>query len=733
MRAMNIQAILDPLNDAQREAVTSPAASTLVLAGAGSGKTRVLTHRIAWLVQAMNVSPYAVLAVTFTNKAAAEMRGRVEHLLGHGFSGMWLGTFHGIAHRLLRTHWQEAGLPQAFQILDSDDQIRLVKRLLRERGLDETRWPPRMVAGYINGKKEEGLRPSHVQPGYDPASKQLLELYDAYEKLCRQSGLVDFAELLLRALEVVRDTPALLEHYRQRFTHLLVDEFQDTNALQYGWLRLLAGDNGSLFAVGDDDQSIYGWRGAKVEHIRHFERDYPDTHVVRLEQNYRSTATILQAANAVIANNEDRLGKNLWTEDSEGELIQMYAAFNEQDEARFVAERINAWREAGNALSDAAILYRSNAQSRVLEEALIQHDLPYRIYGGLRFFERAEIKDMLAYLNLARYRDNDAAFDRVVNVPPRGIGDKTLEQVRDTARAEGVSLWQAAMSLLAANRLSGRAAGAIRNFVLAIDAMAVAIDEQTLETQVAHIAEASGLLEFHKKDAERGEMRAENIEELISAARGFMLREEDMAMGLSAIDAFLGHAALEAGERQSGAHEDCAQMMTLHAAKGLEFPLVFMVGLEEGLFPHQMSRDDPEKLQEERRLAYVGITRAREQLIVTCAERRRLHGKDLYPQPSRFLGEIPKELLHDVRPRANIVRPMGIGGGMGAGMSTPHLRAAQAEESGLRLGQSVQHAMFGEGVIIGHEGSGAQARVHVNFGRQGSKWLVLAYANLQPV
>jgi DNA helicase-2/ATP-dependent DNA helicase PcrA len=368
-----------------------------------------------------------------------------------------------------------------------------------------------------------------------------------------------------------------------------------------------------------------------------------------------------------------------------------------------------------------------------LEEALIQHDLPYRIYGGLRFFERAEIKDMLAYLNLARYRDNDAAFDRVVNVPPRGIGDKTLEQVRDTARAEGVSLWQAAMSLLAANRLSGRAAGAIRAFVLAIDAMAVAIDEQTLETQVAYIAEASGLLEFHKKDAERGEMRAENIEELISAARGFMLREEDMAMGLSAIDAFLGHAALEAGERQSGAHEDCAQMMTLHAAKGLEFPLVFMVGLEEGLFPHQMSRDDPEKLQEERRLAYVGITRAREQLIVTCAERRRLHGKDLYPQPSRFLGEIPKELLHDVRPRANIVRPMGIGGGMGAGMSTPHLRAAQAEESGLRLGQSVQHAMFGEGVIIGHEGSGAQARVHVNFGRQGSKWLVLAYANLQPV
>ncbi|MGD9888078.1 MAG: DNA helicase II [Halothiobacillaceae bacterium] len=721
----SIQAILDPLNAAQREAVTSPAASTLVLAGAGSGKTRVLTHRIAWLVQAMGVSPYAILAMTFTNKAASEMRGRVEHLLERGASGMWLGTFHSIAHRLLRTHWQEAGLPQAFQILDSDDQIRLVKRLLRERGLEETRWPPRMVAGYINGKKEEGLRPSAVQPGYDPASKQLLELYDAYEKLCRQSGLVDFAELLLRALEVVRDTPALLDHYRQRFNYVLVDEFQDTNALQYGWLRLLTGTTGHIFAVGDDDQSIYGWRGAKVEHIRHFERDFPGTHVVRLEQNYRSTATILKAANAVIAHNAERLGKNLWTDDVEGEPIQLYSAYNEQDEARFVAERIQAWREAGHALADAAILYRSNAQSRVLEEALIQHELPYRIYGGLRFFERAEIKDMLAYLNLARYRDNDAAFERVVNVPPRGIGDKTLEQVRDAARSGSQPLWQAAMQLLAEGALSGRAATAIRSFVLAIDAMSAAIEDQKLETQVAHIAEASGLLEFHKKDADRGEMRAENIEELINAARGFMLGEDDMAMGLAPLDAFLGHAALEAGDRQSGAHEDCAQMMTLHAAKGLEFPLVFMVGLEEGLFPHQMSREDPDKLEEERRLAYVGITRAREQLVVTCAERRRLHGKDLYPQPSRFLGEIPNDLIRDVRPRAQVQRPMG--------MSQQHIQAHAAQDSGLRLGQSVQHAMFGEGVIIGHEGSGAQARVHVNFGRQGSKWLVLAYANLQVV
>ncbi len=722
---MNLHAILDPLNDAQREAVTSPSASTLVLAGAGSGKTRVLTHRIAWLVQAMGVSPYAILAVTFTNKAAAEMRGRVERLLGHGAAGMWLGTFHGIAHRLLRAHWQEAGLPQAFQIIDSDDQIRLVKRLLRERGLDDTRWPPRMVAGYINGRKEEGQRPSHIQPGYDPASKQLLELYDAYDKLCRQSGLVDFAELLLRALETVRDHPALLDHYRQRFTHLLVDEFQDTNELQYGWLRLLTGSAGHIFAVGDDDQSIYGWRGAKVEHIRHFERDFPNTHVVRLEQNYRSTATILKAANAVIAHNQERLGKNLWTDGADGEPIQVYSAFNEQDEARFVAERIHAWREAGQPLADAAILYRSNAQSRVLEESLIHKELPYRIYGGLRFFERAEIKDMLAYLNLARFRDNDAAFERVVNVPPRGIGEKTLEQVRDAAREGRQSLWQAAMALLAEGKLSGRAAGAIRSFVLAIDAMALAIDEQSLERQVAHVAQASGLLEFHKKDSERGEMRAENIEELVSAARGFSLREEDMALGLAPLDAFLGHAALEAGERQSGAHEDCVQMMTLHAAKGLEFPLVFIVGLEEGLFPHQMSREDPSKLEEERRLAYVGITRAREQLVLTCAERRRLHGKDLHPQPSRFLGEIPNELLRDVRPRANVVRPMGL---------TPqHIRAMDAAGSGLRLGQGVRHAIFGEGVIIGHEGDGPQARVHVNFGRQGSKWLVLAYANLTPL
>jgi len=741
---MNLHAILDPLNDAQREAVTSPSRTTLVLAGAGSGKTRVLTHRIAWLVQAMGVSPYAILAVTFTNKAAGEMRGRVEQLLGHSAAGMWIGTFHGIAHRLLRTHWQEAGLPQAFQILDSDDQLRLLRRLLRERGLDESRWPPRMVAGYINGRKEEGLRPSSIQPGFDPASRQLLELYEAYDSLCRQSGLVDFAELLLRALELLRDTPALLEHYQHRFSHLLVDEFQDTNALQYGWLRLLAGHRSHVFAVGDDDQSIYGWRGAKVEHIRHFDRDFPNTHLVRLEQNYRSTATILKAANAVIAHNDDRLGKNLWTDGTDGEPIQVYSAFNEQDEARFVAERIKAWHDAGHPLAEVAILYRSNAQSRVLEEAMIRAELPYRIYGGLRFFERAEIKDMLAYLNLARNRDNDAAFERVVNVPPRGIGERTLEQVRTAAREQGLSLWGAALALLADNKLSGRAAGAIRGFVLGIDAMAQAIEDLPLEQQVAQVAEASGLLEFYQRDAERGEMRAENIEELINAARGFMLNnaarnglgapngdtqraesEEDMPPELAPLEAFLAHAALEAGEAQGGAHEDCVQMMTLHAAKGLEFPLVFIVGLEEGLFPHQMAREDPAKLEEERRLAYVGITRAREQLVLTYAERRRLHGKDLYPQPSRFLGEIPPDLLRDVRPRAHIVRPMGL---------TPqHMRTLDAAESGLRLGQTVQHAIFGEGVIIGHEGSGPQARVHVNFGRQGSKWLVLAYANLQPM
>ncbi|MEW6728297.1 MAG: DNA helicase II [Pseudomonadota bacterium] len=722
---MNLQAILDPLNDAQREAITSPARTTLVLAGAGSGKTRVLTHRIAWLVQAMGVSPYAILAVTFTNKAAGEMRGRVEQLLGHAASGMWIGTFHGIAHRLLRAHWQEAGLPQGFQILDSDDQTRLIKRLLRERGLDESRWPPRMVAGYINGRKEEGLRPSAIQPGFDPASRQLLELYEAYEQLCRQSGLVDFAELLLRALELLRDTPTLLEHYQRRFTHLLVDEFQDTNALQYGWLRLLAGREGQVFAVGDDDQSIYGWRGARVEHIRHFERDFPGTHLVRLEQNYRSTATILAAANAVIAHNDERLGKNLWTDGKEGEPIQVYAAFNEQDEARFVTERIRAWHEAGHPLQDVAILYRSNAQSRVLEEQLIRFDLPYRIFGGLRFFERAEIKDMLAYLNLARHRENDAAFERVVNVPPRGIGEKTLEQVREAARAQRLSLWGAALALLADGKLTGRAAAAIRGFVLGLDAMAAAIEDLPLEQQVAHVAEASGLMEFHKKDADRGEMRAENIEELINAARGFSLSEEDQALGLAPLEAFLGHAALESGETQGGAHQDCVQLMTLHAAKGLEFPLVFIVGLEEGLFPHQMSREDPAKLEEERRLAYVGITRAREQLVLTYAERRRLHGKDLYPQPSRFLGEVPPDLLRDVRPRAQMARPMGL---------TPqHARVLDAAESGLRLGQMVQHAIFGEGVIIGHEGAGPQARVHVNFGRQGSKWLVLAYANLTPL
>ena len=718
-RPMSQDHILAPLNSAQLEAVTSPARATLVLAGAGSGKTRVLTHRLAWQVEVMGLSPWSILAVTFTNKAAAEMRARVEALLTRPTSGLWIGTFHGLSHRLLRQHWQEAGLPQSFQILDADDQLRLVKRIVREAGLDDARWPAKLVAGYIGARKEEGIRPASIPDNGDPIQRQFITLYQDYEAVCRRSGLVDFSELLLRAVELLRDNPPLLEHYRQRFRHLLVDEFQDSNSLQYAWLRLLAGESVPVFAVGDDDQSIYGWRGARIEHIQHFSRDFPGTHLVRLEQNYRSTGTILAAANAVIAHNQGRLGKSLWTEGEDGAPIDYYSAYNEHDEAQFVTERLRKWTESGRARGEAAILYRSNAQSRVLEDALIRARLPYRIYGGLRFFERAEIRDMLAYLRLIANRDDDAAFERVVNTPARGIGEKTLETLREQARHHGASLWQTTMVLLSTGVLPARAAGALRGFLALLESLSEATRELTLEEQVQYLADKSGLLEMYRNDksGDRGEAKAENIEELANAARGFA-PDDEMHAGMRPLDAFLAHASLEAGEAQGQAWEDCVQMMTLHSAKGLEFPLVFMVGMEEGLFPHQMSIDEPGRLEEERRLAYVGITRAREQLVLTTTEHRRLHGRDTYPQASRFVGEIPASLLRDVRPRAQISRPV---------WSPP----AQAQTgSGFRIGQSVRHPKFGEGVIIGHEGAGEHARVHVNFGREGSKWLILAYANL---
>ncbi|WJW75477.1 DNA helicase II [Thiohalobacter sp. IOR34] len=725
---MDVSHILDPLNDAQREAVTAPAGPLLVLAGAGSGKTRVLVHRIAWLIEVERVSPYGILAVTFTNKAAKEMRGRIEQLLGVPAGGMWVGTFHGLAHRLLRRHWQDVGLPESFQILDADDQLRVVKRVVRALELDEARWPPRQLQWYINGRKDEGLRPQHIEPNDDPFERTQLRVYEAYEELCRRGGMVDFAELLLRAHELWLQRPEILDHYRQRFGHLLVDEFQDTNAIQYAWLRLLAGSHGRLFAVGDDDQSIYGWRGARVENLQRFSQDFAGSRLVRLEQNYRSTATILNAANALIAHNQGRLGKQLWTEGEEGDPIQLYNAFNEYDEARFVVERIEQAVAEGRARSEIAILYRSNAQSRVFEEQLMQRQIPYRVYGGLRFFERAEIKDALGYLRLASNPHDDASFERVVNQPPRGIGERTLGTVREQARQRGCSLWQATEAVIGEGLLNARASNALRAFLELIREQAAGLTDLPLEEQVEQVIAASRLVEHYRKEkGERGQTRIENLQELVNAARHFDPEADEATRDMARLDAFLAHAALEAGEGQAEAWEDCVQLMTLHSAKGLEFPLVFMAGMEEGLFPHQMSIEEPGRLEEERRLCYVGMTRARQQLVMSCAERRRLHGSESYALPSRFLREIPGELIEEIRPQVSVRRPLSAAGGSSGLREAP----PQAAGGSLQLGQQVRHPKFGEGVVLNYEGQGAHARVQVNFSQAGAKWLVVAYANLE--
>jgi DNA helicase-2/ATP-dependent DNA helicase PcrA len=722
----DITPILQPLNEAQREAVCKPNIPVLVLAGAGSGKTRVLVHRIAWLIQVEGLSPYSVLAVTFTNKAASEMRGRIETLLDIPASGLWVGTFHGIAHRLLRTHWREAKLPQQFQIMDSDDQQRLVKRVIRGLELDESRWPAKQATWFINGQKDEGVRPQHMEDTGDPFTRQMIRIYSAYEAICKRSGLVDFGELLLRALEMLRDTPPLLNHYRERFRHLLVDEFQDTNTLQYAWLRLLAGNKLPLFAVGDDDQSIYGWRGAKIENIQRFTHDFPSAETVMLEQNYRSTGNILAAANALIANNDGRLGKNLWTDDKEGEPVQLYTAYDERDEARFVADRIHAWVHQGSLRSEVAVLYRSNAQSRIFEETLRGMNIPYRVYGGFRFYERAEIKDTLAYLRLTAHRDDDPSFERAVNQPPRGIGDRTLSLIREEATRADCSLYKAAVALVDHSVLTARAKGAVRGFLQQLEDLMQATTELSLHERVEYINEYSGLLaHYGKEKGEKGQSRIENLNELVTAARGFHY-DEDTHGEMSPLEAFLAHAALESGEGQGEAWEDCVQMMTLHSAKGLEFPLVFLCGMEDGLFPHQMSLEEPGRLEEERRLCYVGITRARQKLVMSCAERRRLYGSDRYNSPSQFIGEIPDELIETIRARA----PKRVDN-----YTVPAVRkrATSLGEAPVRLGARVRHGKFGEGVVTNCEGQGGSARVEVRFDGEGSKWLVWSYAKLQVI
>ncbi len=718
---MDVTDIIDPLNDAQREAVTAGGAPTLVLAGAGSGKTRVLVHRVAWLVRVENLSPQQILAVTFTNKAAREMRDRIEALLGFPTAHLWIGTFHGIAHRMLRMHWREAGLAETFQIVDADDQFKLLRRMLRDMGANPDEWTAKEIRDlqwFINAQKEEGLRAGDCGDDGNVGRRQFIELYARYERFAEAASAVDFGELLLRTLETLERHEELLDRYRRRFRHLLVDEFQDTNAIQYRWLKLLAGNEGVPFVVGDDDQSIYRWRGARVENLFRFEKDFSGTRLLRLEQNYRSTATILNAANAVIAHNGTRLGKNLWTSGEDGERIRLFVAFNERDEAEFVVNRVRDHLDRGNRASDAAVLYRSNAQSRVFEEAFLAAGIPYRVYGGLRFFERAEIKDALAYLRLIANRDDDPSFERVVNTPRRGIGARTVDVVRSRARASGASLWRAAAALVADKALPQRSSGALWGFLKLVEDLDRETGNCVLHEQVARVVEASGLAKHHASDTTgNAEARLENLEELVNAARDpYGGDEEEM----SPLIAFLSYAVLESGDSQAGATEDSVQLMTLHSAKGLEFPVLFLCGMEDGLFPHQRSLNDAEGLEEERRLCYVGLTRAREELYLSYAEQRRMHGIENYATPSRFLREIPSDLLEEIRPSFAAGRQIYRRGGVVA-----------QETNGVQLGQRVRHRKFGEGVVLNSEGSGAHARVQVNFELAGTKWLVLAYANLE--
>lgn len=721
---MDVSHIFDELNDAQREAVAASPQPMLILAGAGSGKTRVLTSRIAYLVEAHNVSPLSILAVTFTNKASREMRNRIEDMLGIPMSGMWIGTFHSLAHRLLRQHYQEAGLPQDFQILDSDDQLRMIKRCLKELALDEAYWPPRQLQWFISGHKEEGRRPANIVQNNDAQQQTMLAIYSHYESLCQRFGLADFSELLLRAFELLKNNEVLRERYQDRFEHVLVDEFQDTNSIQYAWLRLLVKKSNNLFAVGDDDQSIYGWRGAKVENILQFEQDFQNTKTIRLEQNYRSTTNILDAANAVIQNNGSRLGKNLWTAGEEGEAVKLYTAYNEKDEARFIVDQISNWVNQGGNRNEVAILYRSNAQSRIFEEVLINVGMPYRVYGGLRFFERAEIKDALAYLRLCIRRDDDPSFERIVNTPTRGIGNKTIDSVREYARAQQISMWDATNQLIATSQLSSRAQSALAVFVNLIQEISSQIANQDLFQQIEIMLDLSKLIaHFQKEKGEKGQARVENLQELITAARGYEVDETED--DLPPISSFLAHAALEAGEGQAEEWEDCVQLMSLHSAKGLEFPLVFLTGLEEGLFPHQRSLEEGSgRLEEERRLCYVGMTRAMQQLWLSYAELRRLYGTEKYTSPSRFLGEIPDELITEIRakPKTTYSAPQREHSSWVDDQST--------HESGISVGANVSHPKFGDGVVVNLEGQGEYARIQINFPEVGSKWLVLAYANL---
>ena len=722
---MDVSHILDKLNEDQRNAVTSDKQHLLVLAGAGSGKTRVLVHKIAWQVEAIGINSSAIMAVTFTNKAANEMRSRIESLLKAPMLDSWVGTFHGLSHKLLKRFHKEAGLSSGFTIIDSDDQLRIIKRISKEIGLDEATWPARQSQWQINNWKDDGLRSNDIKVNGDFYTETVNKIYKEYEDISQRDHLVDFGELLLKSYETLVNSKAVKTFFQTRFKSVLIDEFQDTNTIQYKWLQEIASKKTNITAVGDDDQSIYGWRGAKVEHVNSFTEDFKDTEVIRLEQNYRSTNVILNAANALIGNNKERLGKNLWTEKVDGEQIILYQAYNEQDEARFIADILKDWMNKGGAYSETAVLYRSNAQSRAIEEALLRVSIPYRIYGGLRFYERLEIKNAIAYLKIIFNNNDNPSFERSISNPTRGVGEKTLAKIRNTAKQYNISYIKASAKLVDEGSISGRGGAGLKDYLEFVAGCDLFIQENLLSELMELIIKETGLYAYHAKEpGEKGKTRTENLEELITATKNFEQSVTEKKSNKEIAESYLDIISLDSGDRQASEHDDAAQLMTMHSAKGLEFKLVLLTGLEESLFPHGRSMESASQLEEERRLCYVAITRAMEKLYITHAESRRLHGTDTFNPPSRFLREIPKDLIDEIRPRAQTNIPYNR-------KDFEETKNEFEEEIGISLGQKVQHNKFGEGIVLNYEGSGDSARVQVNFDNSGTKWLVMAYANLK--
>ena len=722
---MDVSHILDKLNEDQRNAVTSDKQHLLVLAGAGSGKTRVLVHKIAWQVEAIGINSSAIMAVTFTNKAANEMRSRIESLLKAPMLDSWVGTFHGLSHKLLKRFHKEAGLSSGFTIIDSDDQLRIIKRISKEIGLDEATWPARQSQWQINNWKDDGLRSNDIKVNGDFYTETVNKIYKEYEDISQRDHLVDFGELLLKSYETLVNSKAVKTFFQTRFKSVLIDEFQDTNTIQYKWLQEIASKKTNITAVGDDDQSIYGWRGAKVEHVNSFTEDFKDTEVVRLEQNYRSTNVILNAANALIGNNKERLGKNLWTEKVDGEQIILYQAYNEQDEARFIADILKDWMDKGGAYSETAILYRSNAQSRAIEEALLRVSIPYRIYGGLRFYERLEIKNAIAYLKIIFNNSDNPSFERSISNPSRGGGEKTLDKIRNTSKQYNISYIKASAKLVDEGSISGRGGAGLKDYLEFVAGCDLFIQENLLSELMELIIKETGLYAYHAKEpGEKGKTRTENLEELITATKNFEQSVTEKKSNKEIAESYLDIISLDSGDRQASEHDDAAQLMTMHSAKGLEFKLVLLTGLEESLFPHGRSMESASQLEEERRLCYVAITRSMEKLYITHAESRRLHGTDTFNPPSRFLREIPKDLIDEIRPRAQTNIPYNR-------KDFEETKNEFEEEIGISLGQKVQHNKFGEGIVLNYEGSGDSARVQVNFDNSGTKWLVMAYANLK--